>query len=107
MRLPDETTILRFRHLLEANKLSIELLTNINATLATKGLMLKTDTVVDTTLIAAPSYIENTSGERDPQMHQTKKGNQWHFGIKAPIVANADSALVYLVIGTVANVHDA
>ena len=105
-RLPDETTILRFRHLLEANNLSVQLLATINATLIAKGLMLKTGTVVDATLIAAPSSTENSSGERDPEMHQTKKGNQWHFGMKAHIGVDADSGLVHTVIGTVANVND-
>lgn len=105
-RLPDESTILRFRHLLEENNLSIQLLATINATLATKGLMLKTGTVVDATLIAAPSSTKNSTGERDPQMHQTKKGNQWHFGMKAHIGVDADSGLVHTVIGTAANVHD-
>ena len=89
MRLPDETTILRFRHLLEDNSLSIPLLATINATLAARGLMLKTGTVVDATLIAAPSSTKNSSGERDPEMHQTKKGNQWHFGMKAHIGVDA------------------
>jgi len=106
MRLPDETTILRFRHLLEENNLSIQLLATINATLATKGLMLKTGTVVDATLIAAPSSTKNSTGERDPEMHQTKKGNQWHFGMKAHIGVDADSGLVHTVIGTAANVSD-
>ena len=106
MRLPDESTILRFRHLLEENNLSIQLLATINATLATKGLMLKTGTVVDATLIAAPSSTKNSTGERDPEMHQTKKGNQWHFGMKAHIGVDADSGLVHTVIGTAANVHD-
>jgi IS5 family transposase len=106
MRLPDESTILRFRHLLEENNLSIQLLATINATLATKGLMLKTGTVVDATLIAAPSSTKNSTGERDPEMHQTKKGNQWHFGMKAHIGVDADSGLVHSVIGTAANVHD-
>ena len=105
-RLPDESTILRFRHLLEENNLSIQLLATINATLATKGLMLKTGTVVDATLIAAPSSTKNSTGERDPEMHQTKKGNQWHFGMKAHIGVDADSGLVHTVIGTSANVHD-
>jgi IS5 family transposase len=105
-RLPDESTILRFRHLLEEHKLSIQLLATINATLATKGLMLKTGTVVDATLIAAPSSTKNESGERDPEMHQTKKGNQWHFGMKAHIGVDADSGLVHTVIGTAANVND-
>jgi IS5 family transposase len=105
-RLPDESTILRFRHLLEENNLSFQLLATINATLATKGLMLKTGTIVDATLIAAPSSTKNSTGERDPEMHQTKKGNQWHFGMKAHIGVDADSGLVHTVIGTAANVHD-
>jgi IS5 family transposase len=105
-RMPDETTILRFRHLLEEHNLSIQLLATINATLIAKGLMLKTGTVVDATLIAAPSSTKNSTGERDPQMHQTKKGNQWHFGMKAHIGVDADSGLVHTVIGTAANVND-
>ena len=105
-RLPDESTILRFRHLLEDNNLSIQLLATINATLAKKGLLLKTGTVVDATLIAAPSSTKNSSGERDPEMHQAKKGNQWHFGMKAHIGVDADSGLVHSVIGTAANIHD-
>ncbi len=106
MRLPDESTILRFRHLLEKHNLSIQLMATINATLATKGLMLKTGTVVDATLVAAPSSTKNSRGERDPEMHQTKKGNQWHFGMKAHIGVDADSGLVHTVIGTAANVND-
>ena len=105
-RLPDETTILRFRHLLEENNLSIQLLATINATLAKKGLLLKTGTVVDATLIAAPSSTKNSTGERDPEMHQTKKGNQWHFGMKAHIGVDAESGLVHTVMGTAANVND-
>ena len=93
-RMPDETTILRFRHLLEEHNLSIQLLATINATLIAKGLMLKTGTVVDATLIAAPSSTKNSTGERDPEMHQTKKGNQWHFGMKARIGVDAGSGLV-------------
>jgi IS5 family transposase len=105
-RMPDETTILRFRHLLEEHNLSIQLLATINATLIAKGLMLKTGTVVDATLIAAPSSTKNSTGERDPEMHQTKKGNQWHFGMKAHIGVDADSGLVHNVIDTAANVND-
>jgi IS5 family transposase len=105
-RMPDETTILRFRHLLEEHNLTIQLLATINATLIAKGLMLKTGTVVDATLIAAPSSTKNSTGERDPEMHQTKKGNQWHFGMKAHIGVDADSGLVHTVIGTAANVND-
>jgi IS5 family transposase len=105
-RMPDESTILRFRHLLEANDLSIQLMAAINALLATKGLLLKSGTVVDATLIAAPPSTKNRTGERDPEMHQTKKGNQWHFGMKAHIGVDADSGLVHTVIGTAANVND-
>ena len=105
-RLPDESTILRFRHLLQENNLSIQLLATINATLTAKGLMLKTGTVVDATLIAAPSSTKNSGGERDPEMHQTRKGNQWHFGMKAHIGVDAESGLVHTVIGTSANVND-
>ncbi len=104
--LPDESTILRFRHLLEKNNLSMQMLATVNATLTAKGLLLKQGTVVDATLIAAPSSTKNSSGERDPEMHQTKKGNQWHFGMKAHIGVDADSGLVHTVVGTAANVND-
>ena len=105
-RLPDESTILRFRHLLEEHKLAAQMLAVINDMLATKGLMLRTGTVVDATLISAPSSTKNASGERDPEMHQTKKGNQWYFGMKAHIGADAESGLVHTVRGTAANVND-
>ena len=105
-QLPDESTILRFRHLLEEHGLSLQIMAAINATLANKGLMLKAGTVVDATLIAAPSSTKNKDGERDPEMHQAKKGNQWHFGMKAHIGVDADSGLVHSVIGTAANVSD-
>ena len=105
-RLPDESTILRFRHLLEENKLAAQILQTVNELLQAKGLLLKAGTVVDATLIAAPSSTKNASGERDPEMHQTKKGNQWHFGMKAHIGVDADSGLVHTVRGTAANVND-
>ena len=105
-RLPDESTILRFRHLLEKHKLAEQILATVNDLLQGKGLMLKAGTVVDATLIAAPSSTKNQSGERDPQMHQTKKGNQWHFGMKAHIGVDAESGLVHTVRGTAANVND-
>jgi IS5 family transposase len=105
-RLPDESTILRFRHLLEANNLASQILATVNAKLIDRGLLLKAGTVVDATLIAAPSSTKNNSGERDPEMHQTKKGNQWHFGMKAHIGADAESGLVHTVTGTAANEHD-
>jgi len=105
-RLPDESTILRFRHLLEAHGLAAKMLATVNDTLAAKGLLLKSGSVVDATLIAAPSSTKNRTGTRDPEMHQTKKGNNWHFGMKAHIGADADSGLVHTVIGTAANVSD-
>ena len=103
---PDETTLLRFRHLLEANHLSSHLLVTINATLAAKGLMLKTGTVVDASLIAARISTKNSRGKRDPLMHQTKKGNQGHFGIKENIGVNADWGPAHSVMWTGANVND-
>lgn len=105
-RLPDETTILRFRHLLEAHDLAARMLATVNDLLQAKGLMLRTGTAVDATLIAAPSSTKNKEGQRDPEMHQTKKGNQWHFGMKAHIGVDADSGLVHTVVGTAANVND-
>jgi len=105
-RLPDETTILRFRHLLEKHELAPKVLATINEQLAERGFKLKTGTLVDATLIAAPSSTKNSTGERDPEMHQTKKGNQWHFGMKAHIGVDADSGLVHSVVGTAANVND-
>ncbi len=105
-RVPDETTILRFRHLLEKHQLAPQVLAFINAGLAQQGLMLKTGTVVDATIIAAPSSTKNNDGERDPEMHQVKKGNEWHFGMKAHIGVDAESGLVHTVIGTAANVND-
>jgi len=102
----DRVSILRFRHLLEEHDLSPKILEVINAKLAAHGLMLKTGTEVDATLISAPSSTKNKSGKRDPQMHQTKKGNQWHFGMKCHIGVDAESGLVHSVIGTAANVND-
>ena len=103
---PDETTILRFRRLLEEHKLAPQILVLINELLSAKGLLLRAGTVVDATLIAAPSSTKNQSGERDPEMHQSKKGNQWYFGMKAHIGVDADSGLVHTVRGTSGNVND-
>jgi IS5 family transposase len=82
------------------------MLAAVNAVLSSKGLLLKAGTVVDATLIAAPSSIKNASGERDPEMSSTKKGNQWYFGMKAHIGVDAESGLVHTVQGTAANLHD-
>jgi len=104
--IPDETTILNFRHLLEENELAPEILGRVNAYLARKGLLLKRGSIVDATIIEAPSSTKNEKGERDPEMHQTKKGNQWHFGMKAHIGVDADSGLVHTVTTTPANEAD-
>src|SRR5215203_3586872 len=104
--IPDETTILNFRHLLEANDLAEDIFKAVNAHLARKGLLLKKGSIVDATIIAAPSSTKNAEGERDPEMHQTKKGNQWHFGMKAHIGVDVASGVVHTVIGTAANEAD-
>ena len=104
--IPDETTILNFRRLLEKYELSAEILSRVNAYLTRKGLMLKRGTIVDATIIAAPSSTKNAEGERDPEMHQTKKGEQWYFGMKAHIGVDMDSGLVHTVTTTAANVAD-
>jgi IS5 family transposase len=82
-RIPDETTILAFRHLLEKHTLGEQICVGVKAHLIERGLTMRQGTIVDATLIAAPSSTKNKGGERDPEMHQTKKGNQWHFGMKA------------------------
>jgi IS5 family transposase len=104
--IPDETTILNFRHLLEANDLADDMLKVVNALLARKGLLLKRGSIVDATIIAAPSSTKNADGQRDPEMHQTKKGNQWFFGMKAHIAVDAHSGLVHTVTTTAANEAD-
>lgn len=104
--IPDETTILNFRHLLEANELAPEILSRVNAYLSRKGLMLKRGSIVDATIIAAPSSTKNAEGERDPEMHQTKKGNEWYFGMKAHIGVDSQNRLIHSVAATAANVAD-
>lgn len=103
---PDATTLLKFRHLLEEHQLTESIFNAINAHLADRGLFLREGTIVDATLIAAPSSTKNKEGKRDAEMHQTKKGNQWHFGMKVHIGIDAQSGLVHTLIGTAANVHD-
>ena len=111
-RLPDGSTILRFgktpspRHRLEKNKLAEKILGVVNEILIQRGLLLKTGTVVDATLIAAPSSTKNKDHKRDPEMHSSKKGQQMYFGMKAHIGADAESGLVHTVRGTSGNVHD-
>jgi IS5 family transposase len=103
---PDATTLLNFRHLLETHDLCKGLFHAINADLTARGLLLREGTLVDATLIAAPPSTKNLKKERDPEMHQTKKGNQWYFGMKAHIGADRDSKLVHTVVVTAANVAD-
>jgi IS5 family transposase len=103
---PDATTLMGFRHLLEAHNLTQAMLVEINAMLIERGLLMSKGTLVDATLIAAPSSTRNQAHARDPEMHQTKKGNQWHFGIKAHIGVDEESGLVHTVITTAANVSD-
>jgi IS5 family transposase len=103
---PDATTVLKFRRLLEERDLTASIFTTINAHLAERGLMMRQGTIVDATIIAAPSSTKNQDGERDPDMHQAKKGNQWHFGMKAHIGVDAETGLTHTVVGTPANVND-
>jgi IS5 family transposase len=106
-RLPDETTILRFRRLLERHDLARTLFNEVTALLSEQGLLLRSGTIVDATLIASAPSTKNQNRKRDPQMSQTKKGNQWYFGMKAHIGADADSGLVHTVVGSTAKLGDA
>ena len=103
---PDATTLLKFRRLLEKNELTPKIFEAINAHLAAKGLTMREGTIVDATLIASSPSTKNKDGKRDPEMHQSKKGNNWHFGMKAHVGVDAASGLVHTVIGTAGNVAD-
>lgn len=103
---PDATTLLKFRRLLETHQLTESLFGAINANLAEQGLFLREGTIVDATLIAAPSSTKNKDGRRDPEMHQSRKGRQWYFGMKAHIGVDAHSGLVHTLIGTSGHVSD-
>ena len=105
-RLPDRVSIFRLRHLLEKHHLAQQFFDTVNAMLKARGLMLHSGTVIDATIIAAPSSTKNNSGKRDPEMHQTKKGNQWYHGMKGHAGVDADSGLVHSVATTAANAHD-
>ena len=104
--LPDETTILNFRHLLDKHELGTGLLEEINRYLESQGLRLQEGTIVDASIIAAPSSTKNRSKERDPEMRQTKKGNEWHFGMKLHIGVDSETGVVHSMSTTPANVHD-
>ncbi len=103
---PDATSLLGFRHLLEEHKLGAAMFAKIGALLQANGLRLSGGTIVDATIIAAPSSTKNADRARDPEMHQTKKGNQWYFGMKVHIGADSKSGLVHSASATPANVHD-
>ena len=103
---PDETTVCNFRHLLEAHNLGDQLFAMINAFLQENGLKVSTGTIVDATIIDAPSSTKNKDGTRDPEMHQTRKGNQWYFGMKGHIGVDSQTKLIHSVAATAANVHD-
>ena len=104
--MPAATTLLKFRRLLETHDLCKGLFAASNADLTALGLLLREGTLVDATLIVAPSSTKNKERQRDPEMHQTKKGNQWYFGMKAHIGVDRDSKLVHTVVVTAANVAD-
>lgn len=103
---PDATTLMGFRHLLEAHDLTQAMLVEVNVMLIERGLLMSKGTLIDATLIAAPSSTKNKEHARDPEMHQAKKGNQWYFGLKAHIGADQESGLVHTVVTTAANVSD-
>ena len=104
--IPDRTTIMNFRHLLEQHQLARQLFDAVNLWLSDAGIMMKQGTLVDATLIEAPCSTKNKRGERDGEMHQTKKGNQWYFGMKAHIGVDAKSGLTHSLETTAANEHD-
>lgn len=103
---PDATTLLKFRRLLEENELTRRVFDEIKGHLANKGLTMREGTIVDATLIAAPPSTKNRDGERDPEMHQSKKGNDWYFGMKAHVGVDMATGLVHTVVGTAGNVSD-
>ena len=103
---PDETTVCKFRHLLEKNKLGKKLLTTVNDHLRRNGIKITTGTIVDATIIGAPSSTKNKDGKRDPEMHQTAKGQQWYFGMKAHVGVDSKTKLIHTVLASAANVQD-
>jgi IS5 family transposase len=103
---PDESTILKFRHLLEAKNMGAELLQLVNSYLDENGLKVSRGTIVDASIINAPSSTKNRDQARDPDMHQTRKGNQWYFGMKLHIGVDSKTKLVHSAVATAANVHD-
>lgn len=105
-QVPDATTLLHFRHLLEENRIGEKIFADVKARLEKAGLMMHGGTIVDATIISAPSSTKNKEGRRDPEMHQTKKGSQWYHGMKVHSGVDAGSGYVHTITGTSANVHD-
>lgn len=103
---PDETTVMRFRHLLEKHKLGEKIFEEVGRVLMSRGLRVSKGTIVDATIIAAPSSTKNAEGARDPEMHQTKKGNEWHFGMKAHVGVDSQTKVIHSVVVTPANTAD-
>lgn len=104
---PDETTVCKFRHLLEEHQIGAAMLARVNEHLQEKGVRIATGTIVDATIIHAPSSTKNQKQERDPEMHQTKKGKQWYFGMKAHVGVDSKTKLIHSAVATAANVADA
>jgi transposase, IS5 family len=105
-QVPDATTLLHFRHLLEEHQLGEQLFAAQNEIFEREGWIMRGGSIIDATIIAAPSSTKNATGTRDPEMHQTRKGNQWYFGMKAHIGADSQTKLIHSVVATPANVHD-
>lgn len=105
-QVPDATTFLHFRHLVEEHRIGEKIFSDVRSRLEKAGLMMHGGTIVDATIIAAPSSTKNKEGKRDPEMHQTKKGNQWYHGMKVHSGVDAGSGYVHTITGTAANVHD-
>jgi len=103
---PDETTVCKFRHLLERNKLGEQLLATVNGYLARNGIKISNGTIVDATIIGAPSSTKNTEGKRDPEMHQVAKGKQWYFGMKAHVGVDSRHKIIHTILASAANVSD-
>ena len=104
---PDETTVCKFRHLLEEHQLGGQMLEAVNLHLQSRGVRITTGTIVDATIIHAPSSTKNREQKRDPEMHQTKKGNQWYFGMKAHVGVDSKTKLIHTALVTAAHVADA
>ncbi len=105
-RIPDETMILTFRQLLEKHRLGEQIFVTVKTHISARGITKQQGTLVDATLITAPSSTKNKEGKRDPDMYQTKKSNQWYYGMKVYIGVDKDSGLIYSVVVTATNAHD-